>query len=364
MNQVSGSENSESEIDVMMFPSDNESNHYLESLSTELSDRDINIIDYPQNTVSPLLWPIVSRGRPDVIHIHWFHHLFIGATWLRTLIKIPRLFVELIVIRALGISLIWTVHNLYSHDRRHPRLEKFFRSVFANGFFDTLIVHCDAAKTKVREEYRLSQTTNIAVIPHGHYIDQYPDPPCQDTARDILSIADDTFVFAFFGQIREYKQVPSLVQTFLDLDEEKCSLIVAGNPESDTIERTITDAAAGREDIITVLEFIADENVPTYFAAADAIVLPYRDILTSGSALLAMSLSRPVIVPRIGCLPQLIEQDSEGMLYSPTEPAGLQRAMERMLNSDTTDMGNRGFDRAAEFDWGSIADRTRRVYEE
>jgi len=364
MNRGSSSANTESEMDVMMFPSDNKSNHYIESLSHELEDRDINIVDYPQSTVLPLLWPIICRGRPDVIHIHWFHRFFIGATWPRTLIKIPRLFVELIIIRALGISLVWTVHNLYSHDRQHPRLEKFLRSAFANGFFDTLIVHCDTARTEVREEYRLGQATRTVVIPHGHYIDQYPDSPSRDTARDSLSITDDTFVFAFFGQIREYKQVPSLVQTFIDLDAEHCSLLVAGNPASDTIERQIVDAAAGRDDIITVLDFIADENVPTYFAAADAVVLPYRDILTSGSALLAMSLSRPVIVPRIGCLPQLIDQDREGILYDPTEPTGLRRAMERMLHSDTTEMGNRGFDRAATFDWGSIADQTRRVYEE
>lgn len=347
-----------------MFPSDNESNHYLASLSSALSERDVNIVDYPQSTALPLLWPIISQGRPDVIHLHWFRRFFIGATWSRTLIKIPRLFVELIVIRALGISLVWTVHNLYSHERRHPRLEKFFRSTFANYFFDTLIVHCDAAKTKVCEEYRLDRATNVVVIPHGNYINQYPDPPSQATARDILSIDDDTFLFAFFGRIREYKQVPSLIQAFIDLDKEHCSLLVAGNPASETIERRIVDTATHRDDIITVLEFIPDEDVPAYFAAADAIVLPYRDILTSGSALLAMSLSRPVIVPRIGCLPQLIEQDREGILYDPTEPTGLQGAMERILSSNTTKMGDRGFDTATEFDWGSIADRTRRVYEE
>jgi hypothetical protein len=40
-------------------------------------------------------------------------------------------------------------------------------------------------------------------------------------------------------------------------------------------------------------------------------VLPYRDILNSGSALLALSLNRPVLVPRRGALAELQQQVGE-----------------------------------------------------
>src|SRR5690606_17669800 len=47
-------------------------------------------------------------------------------------------------------------------------------------------------------------------------------------------------------------------------------------------------------------DFIADEHVQRYFRAADLVVLPYREILNSGTALLALSFDRPVLLPRAG----------------------------------------------------------------
>src|SRR5690606_36127483 len=37
-----------------------------------------------------------------------------------------------------------------------------------------------------------------------------------------------------------------------------------------------------------------------YFRAADLVVLPYREILNSGTALLALSFDRPVLLPEAG----------------------------------------------------------------
>ena len=42
-----------------------------------------------------------------------------------------------------------------------------------------------------------------------------------------------------------------------------------------------------------------------YLPATDLVVLPYRDILNSGSAVLALSFDRPVLVPRRGSLGDL-----------------------------------------------------------
>src|SRR3546814_10110494 len=48
---------------------------------------------------------------------------------------------------------------------------------------------------------------------------------------------------------------------------------------------------------------------------ADAVVLPYRDIVNSGSALLALSRFRPVIAPRLGSLIELQGQVGEDWLW-------------------------------------------------
>jgi beta-1,4-mannosyltransferase len=41
--------------------------------------------------------------------------------------------------------------------------------------------------------------------------------------------------------------------------------------------------------------------------AADLIALPYKEILNSGSAILALSFDRPILVPAAGALAELSE---------------------------------------------------------
>ncbi len=60
------------------------------------------------------------------------------------------------------------------------------------------------------------------------------------------------------------------------------------------------------------LETIPDDQMQVYLRAADAVVLPYRDVLSSGSAILAMTFGQPVIAPAIGCLPESL--GSEGTI--------------------------------------------------
>ena len=63
-----------------------------------------------------------------------------------------------------------------------------------------------------------------------------------------------------------------------------------------------------------------------YLRAADAVVLPYKDVLTSGSAILAMTFGQPVIAPAIGCLPESLGAEGT-ILYDPSTPDGLERAL-------------------------------------
>ena len=53
------------------------------------------------------------------------------------------------------------------------------------------------------------------------------------------------------------------------------------------------------------LRHVPTEEVQTFFGAADLVALPYREILNSGTALLALSFNRPVLVPSKGAMAEL-----------------------------------------------------------
>jgi glycosyltransferase involved in cell wall biosynthesis len=97
-----------------------------------------------------------------------------------------------------------------------------------------------------------------------------------------------------------------------------------------------------------------------FLRAADAMVLPYRDVLTSGSAILGMTFGLPIIAPRIGCLPETLEGCS--ILYDPDEPWGLRAALDGALEADLAALGAEGARIAATLDWGPIGARTARIY--
>jgi glycosyltransferase involved in cell wall biosynthesis len=65
--------------------------------------------------------------------------------------------------------------------------------------------------------------------------------------------------------------------------------------------------------------------------------LPYRRILTSGGALLALSLRRPVIAPGFASLREVLEDGRDSLLYPPEGgPAALAAALRRFASLDAT----------------------------
>ena len=64
------------------------------------------------------------------------------------------------------------------------------------------------------------------------------------------------------------------------------------------IEEVIKKEAGDSKDVHLLLRFIHGDEVPTIFAVADVVLMPYmaRSALNSGVAHLALSLSRPAVL--------------------------------------------------------------------
>ena len=91
--------------------------------------------------------------------------------------------------------------------------------------------------------------------------------------------------------------------------------------------------------------------------AADVVVFPYRDVLTSGALLLAMSFGKACIAPRIGCMGDVLET-SGGFLYDLSDENGLPDALARALqeNNRLAAMGQRNLCQAEKWNWDHRAE--------
>ena len=142
------------------------------------------------------------------------------------------------------------------------------------------------------------------IIPHPHYRGNYPDDTDRKAARARLGLLPDARTILFFGRLYPYKNVAALIGAFHSLHNQpgrRFQLVVAGAPRDQAMAESLRRDARGDPRIRLDLRFIAPEDTQFFFRASDLVVLPYREILNSGSALLALSFDRPVLLPRSGC---------------------------------------------------------------
>jgi glycosyltransferase involved in cell wall biosynthesis len=343
----------------MLLPDFTDGNPYQRELATALERRGVSVSiasGYPLATAKRIL-----IERPSVVHLHWAAPFMISDSAVSSVVKFATLLFAITAAKAFGVEIVWTVHNLREHERRHPRLELLFRSVLVVAC-DGVIVHCSAAKRAVTEAYGMSSTASekVTVVPHGNYIDWYENQVDRERARERLGLDREDVVFVHVGQIRPYKQVRYLIEEFDRLDDERAQLVVAGTPISNAVEADIAELSEQEANVTTRFQFVPEDKMQVYLNAADAIVLPYRDILTSGTVLLGMSFGRAIVAPRVGCLPELLDDQAE-LLYDPDD-GSLHSALEAALNADLVALGRANYRNAERLDWDSIAERTHAVY--
>lgn len=279
-------------------------------------------------------WVWEQRRRLDVIHLHWVELQIASPSRRRALKKFARLVTALVLARLAGITFVYTVHNLAHHEGKHARLNRWAnRWVFALA--DAVHVHDEAVAGQLAALY--GRKDDVYVVPHGNYIGAYPVTDSREDARRRLGLSPQQKVFLFLGQIRPYKGVEELIAAFRELQGEDCALIIAGNPQDGEYAARIAAAARGNSRIRLRLGYVPDEELHRYLLAADVDVLPYREVTTSGAALLAFSFGLPVVAPNIGCFPRLV-QGNRGVLYEPDDARGLVDALTRAaaLDRDAT----------------------------
>ncbi|MGH8021047.1 MAG: glycosyltransferase [Opitutaceae bacterium] len=347
----------ERRLEVAFIPFNRE-NRYWSELARHLADESIAVDEVD------LRWGLIGRilrGEPvpDILHIQWMPCFDTDAQGIR---RLPSFLLYASILRLLGQRLVWTAHDLYTPEAKWRLVDRLF-TILATPLLSGIIAHAPSAKRIICREFLIWKRSKVTVIPHGNYIDCYPRTISRAAAREDLGLDQHATVFAFLGHIRPYKGVNELVDAFLSLDGSPAQLVIAGKPlDADTVpalERRIRDRARVR----VYPGFIPDERVQVYLNAADVMVIPYKQSLTSGAVVLGMSFGLPCVAAAIGCTPDMLDE-AGGFIYHPSNPDGLRDALARALNARERlpAMGRHNLDRAREWTWASVARPTAEVY--
>lgn len=222
-------------------------------------------------------WRSALTARYDVFHVHWPEILVSGHSPLKTLARQGLTLLLVARLAILRVPIVRTVHNLELPDGISLR----------ERWLLHLIERRTALAIVLNDETVQDPSRPTEAIPHGHYRDWFADydKPAAQRGR-----------VGFVGLIRRYKGVEGLVRAFRDLEGD-VRLHVAGRPSTESLADELRDLAAADDRISLDLRFLDDADLVDAVDRSSLVVLPYRHMHNSGTALTALSLDRPVLVP-------------------------------------------------------------------
>ncbi len=301
-------------------------------------------------------WLLRNRGRVRVLHLHWLYGLYMKH--LLTPARLLAFLARFHLARHLGYRFVWTVHNILPHRQPFPPMHRLVRRLVMRRA-SAVIAHCEYGR---REILRLFPSdVPVHVVPHGNYAGVHPVTVTRTEARAALDIEPGRFVYALLGNISAYKGVEAFVASFQAGAGPDDVALVAGRNRAPALVERLEALAAADPRLRIHAGFIPDDAMQCYLLASDVAVFCFREVLTSGSVLLAMTYGLPVIAPARGCLPELVTPEA-GLLYDPDDPAALGQALRRIKNLDAAQMGAEARRIADELRWGDIARQTAAVY--
>ena len=274
---------------------------------------------------------------PDVVHVQWLARPELDVRWLRRVVRKR--------------PLVLTAHNAMP---RRAHAYGAWREALTLAA--RVVVHSSQAVERLAD-FGIDRA-KIVRIPHAVF-----DSP---SSAEVEPPSGSTLLF--FGLIRRYKGLDVLISALPEIRRRvpETRLVVAGDP-LEPIEPVLELASSlGVSDAIDWrLGFVPDSEIAPLLASAAALVLPYREIESSGVLALAFGHGRPAVVSDLGAVGDAVREFGAGRAVTPEDPAALAEACTALL-TDPLEL-HRAFEGAlrarAELTWEAAARAHEELYE-
>jgi glycosyltransferase involved in cell wall biosynthesis len=283
--------------------------------SSEPAPTDLRILS-KVNSVNPFNWLSVGNElrklKPDVIIVKFWIPLMGPA--LGSILRLAK--------KNGHTKVVSILDNVIPHEKR-PGDQAFIK--YFLGGCDAFIAMSD----KVLNDLSLFETKKPVILtPHPLY-DNFGKALSKPAAREKLQQLlkreiKDEMLLLFFGFIRKYKGLDLLFEAMHIIKTNHpgvsgFKLLVAGEfYEDNTYYEELIDKLDIRDMLLLNTDFIADTDVKIFFCAADVVIQPYRNATQSGVTPLAYHFEKPMIVTRVGALPDYVPHGKVGLVAEPT----------------------------------------------
>jgi glycosyltransferase involved in cell wall biosynthesis len=294
--------------------------------------------EYLIDSVNPFTWSTAVRRmkafRPDMVVLPWWQVYwapsFAHMAWR---------------LRRAGIPVVFLCHNVTEHEAAAwKRAVTRWVLSFGSGY---------VVQTNLDREHLLELIPTAKPVLHLHpAYDQFPPATGRLAPEHALELL-------FFGFVRPYKGLDLLIEAMGLLPRDMdVRLTVAGEFWHGPEETRARIEELGIADKVEIVAgYLSEQDVAEYFGRAHALVLPYRSATGSGVVAIAHHYEKPVIVTRVGGLPDVVEDGVTGFVVEPDSPAAIADAIVSLADRDMSGMAEavRRF-KAEKLTWEGLAD--------
>lgn len=340
----------EPRINIASFPTPNPDTYYFWLYYQHLEKYGYRLIDTKGQNFN-CDWVQQNRNHVQILHFHWPAYIYSDKSPISFIRRLISFFKALRKAKRSGYKILWTVHNLFPHEKNNMVLEYIGRIILAT-LADVVFVHFTQAKRRVSQLF--GRTKNVEIIPHGTFSSVFKNSCTKAEARTALGIAPQSFVYLLFGPVRPYKGIEKAIEAFKSLNISDSVLVIAGRPSDTKLSEFIAMESKNNVRIKSFLRFIEEDEVQTFFNATDIVLLPYNNVFTSGNLFLALTFNKAVVAPDTGIISEVVDE-SFGIKYDPADKSALLQAMRNATEIDLEAATAASCARASLFDWKNSA---------
>ncbi|MSQ12618.1 MAG: glycosyltransferase family 1 protein [Dehalococcoidia bacterium] len=232
---------------------------------------------------------------------------------------------------------------------------------------DALMVSTEHERDALQRLYGVS-SSKIAIIAPGVDVNLFK-PLGISLAQQALGL-DGKRVLLFVGRLDPVKGLDIALEAMSLLeDQNDLEMVVVGGEQDGKTESGRLQALAQRLGVGDRVRFtgpVAHEDLPYYYSAAEALVMPSYYESFGLAALEAMACGTPVVAARVGGLPWVVRDGVTGYLVPWHCPEPFSRRLEVLLTNKALrdSMGRAARERALTHDWREVAREMLALYTE
>jgi beta-1,4-mannosyltransferase len=230
-----------------------------------------------------------------VMQVHFPEHFAMNYAMMPAFVRCCSLLAAVLICKARGVPVLWTVHNVAPFDRRNMTLYKLLMAAFV-PLVDGCIFLSRSSQQEFHRAYPAAKPRSVAFIPHPAYPVQVGPAP-----------DGEAVMLGMLGEQKAYKRPMEglrLFETALQVVDAR--LHVAGEVhDPGEFAAALLRLPPGRATWIN--RRLEDEELEHAAGGVNFALLPYGMTTNSGAAIFALSCERPIVASSLPLFLELRE---------------------------------------------------------